>query len=142
MNERTVVGLAPWLPGWLGRSAWWTVPVRAERLAAFRIGMGAVMLLDIFWTYLPRTFDFFGQGSLGSPEVFAGRTAWPHWRWSLLRGFDDPHVLQGFLVLWAAAAFLLLIGVVPRLAALVCAAMALSVFNLNFYLHNSGDNVR
>ena len=75
MNERAVVGLSPWLPGWLGRSAWWSEPVRAERLAAFRIGMGAMLLLDIFWTYLPRASEFFGPGSLGSPEVFAARTA-------------------------------------------------------------------
>jgi hypothetical protein len=142
MNERAVIGLTPWLPGWLGRSAWWTEPVRAERLAAFRIGMGAVLLIDICWTYLPRAFDFFGPGSLGSPDVFAARTAEPSWRWSMLRAINDPQLLQGLLVAWAAAAFLLMIGVVPRLAAVFCWAMALSVVNLNYYLHNSGDNVR
>jgi uncharacterized membrane protein YphA (DoxX/SURF4 family) len=142
MNPRTVVGLTPWLPGVLGRSAWWTEPVRAERLAAFRIGMAAVLLLDIFWMYLPRAFDFFGQGSLGSPEVFAARTVAPSWRWSLLQGVHDPRLAQAILLLWAGAAFCLLIGLFPRLAAVGCWAMAMSVYNQIYYIHNSGDNVR
>src|SRR5262245_27229095 len=142
MSTRTVVGLSPWLPGWLGRSAWWNEPVRAERLAAFRIGMGAALLLDVLFTYLPRAGGFFGEGSLGSPEVFAARTAWPQWRWTLLSGISDPALLQGMLWLWATAAFCLLLGILPRLSAVVAWALALSVYNLDYYLHNSGDNVR
>jgi len=142
MSERTIVGLTPWLPRLLANSAWWTEPVRAERLAALRIGIGAMMLLDVLWTYWPQVADFFGTGSLGSPEVFAGRVATPYWRWSLLRGVSDAAAMQGVLVLWAAAAFSLMVGLLPRLSALVCWALAVSVFNLNYYLHNSGDNVR
>jgi Vitamin K-dependent gamma-carboxylase len=142
MSERTVVGLTPWLPGPLGRSAWWTEPVRAERLAAFRIGMGAALFLDALGTYLPRAAEFFGRDSLGSPEVFAARTAWPQWRWTILSGIENPHVMQGVLLLWAAAGLCLMLGVLPRLSAVVGWALSVSILNQDYYLHNSGDNVR
>src|SRR2546425_12448873 len=119
MSERTVVGLTPWLPGPLGRSRWWTEPVPAERLAAFRIGMGAALILDVLATYLPQVGNFFGDGSLGSPEVFAARTAWPQWRWTLLRGIEDAHVMQGVLLVWAASGLFLMLGILPRLSAAV-----------------------
>ncbi len=141
MSELRVVGLTPWLPGSLGRSAWWTEPVRAERLAALRIGVAVVLLADIVATYLPRLGDFFGPGSLGSPEVFA-RAGQLTWRWSILRGVEEPWVFALIFALWLAAGVGLLIGFLPRLCAAVAWCLSLSVVNANFYLHNSGDNVR
>lgn len=141
MTNQNVVGLKPWLPPLLAQSPWWTEPIRAERLAALRIGIGAVLLLDILWLYLPRAGDFFGAGSLGSPEVFAGRLT-VGWRWSLLSGISDPSWLYAVLIVWALAAAGLMLGIYPRLCALLAWALALSVQNTNFYLHNSGDNVR
>jgi hypothetical protein len=141
MNERKIVGLTPWLPWPLTRWPWWTEPVRAERLAALRIGFAAVLLLDILCTYFPLAKDFFGPGSLGSPEVFAPTSsAW--YRWSLLRGIEDPRLYAGALVLWAVAAVFLLAGVVPRVSAAIAWALSISIMNVNCYLHNSGDNVR
>jgi uncharacterized membrane protein YphA (DoxX/SURF4 family) len=142
MNKPIVVGTAPWLPGSLARSRWWTRPVRAERLAAFRIGVAIVLLADVLGTYLPQCADFFGCGGLGSPEVFAGRNGPGHLRWSLLRDLTDAGSLQAVLLLWAGAAACLLLGILPRLSAAVAWALSVSVFNLGYYLHNSGDNVR
>src|SRR5687768_14315891 len=119
MSEPTVVGLAPWLPGPLARSKWWTEPVRAERLAAFRVGMGLAVVVDALCTYMPRVGEFFGRDSLGSPEVFAARTAWPHGRWTLLRGVEDPATMQLVLWLWAGAGLCLALGILPRLSAAV-----------------------
>ena len=141
MTDQNVVGLQPWLPSLLARSSWWTKPIRAERLAALRIGMGAMLLLDVLWLYLPRAGDFFGAGSLGSPEVFAGRLT-VGWRWSLLAGISDPHWLQATLIVWAIAALGLMLGIYPRCCALLAWALAISLQNTNYYLHNSGDNVR
>jgi len=141
MNERMVVGLTPWLPWPLSRCAWWTEPVRAERLAALRIGLAAVLLVDVLVQYLPHYADFFGAGSLGSPEVFAGRNT-GHWHWSLLRSFEDSRLFLPILLIWAAAAVLLLVGWRPRLAALVAWVLSVSILNLNYGLHNSGDRIR
>jgi hypothetical protein len=136
----TTVGLRPWLPWPLCDWQWWTVPVRAERLAAFRIGVAIVLLIDVFTLYLPYAADFFGRDSLGSPEVFVANAT--SLRWSLLRGIESPGILMGALIAWAVAAAFLLVGVLPRLSALVAWALAVSFLGLNPYLHNSGDNVR
>lgn len=141
MNNFPVVGVKPRLFGSLARSAWWMKPIRAERMAAFRIGIGLALLIDVFCFYLPAAHDFFGGDSLGSPEIFAGRLDDP-WRWSLLGGISDLAVIRAALYVWAAAALLLTLGVYPRLCAAVAWMLAVSVQNANFYLHNSGDNVR
>jgi uncharacterized membrane protein YphA (DoxX/SURF4 family) len=141
MNERVTVGVTPWLPWPLSRWDWWTEPVRAERLAALRIGLAIVLLVDVLVQYLPHYADFFGAGSLGSPEVFAGRNT-GHWHWSPLRGLEDARLFLPILLIWLSAAFLLLIGWKPRLAAVVAWVLSISVLNLNYYLHNSGDRIR
>jgi hypothetical protein len=141
MNEQLVVGLKPSLPGFLGRSSWWTEPIAAERLAAVRIGTAAVLLADIWWTYLPQATDFYGGGSLGSPEVFAGRLS-HSFRWSLLAGVSDQRIVLTYFAVWAAAAICLLFGIFPRLAACAAWALAVSFQNANAYIHNSGDMVR
>jgi len=69
----TVVGLRPWLPWPLSRSPWWAAPVPAQRLAALRIGLGLVLLLDVLLTYAPYAHDFYGRGSLGAPPLFGWR---------------------------------------------------------------------
>lgn len=141
MNSIPVVGTKPRLFGSLVQSSWWTMPIRAERMAAFRIGMGLALLLDIFCFYLPSAHDFFGGNSLGSPEIFAGRTA-DLWRWSLLGGISDAALIHAALYFWAAAALFLTLGVYPRACAVIAWMLTISVQNANFYLHNSGDNVR
>src|SRR6516162_7177843 len=115
-SERLVVGLEPWLPAPLSRWRWWTEPVRAERLAALRIGVGIVLLFDVLVHYLPQVGDFFGAGSLGSPEIFAQEGV-TKWRWSILRGFQDSSTHSAFLLIWAIAAVCLIVGVFPRLSA-------------------------
>jgi hypothetical protein len=138
---KCVVGLDPWLPSYLARSKWWTEPVRAERLAALRIGVGIVLLFDVLAHYLPQAGDFFGANSLGSPEVFL--QGGPNkWRWSVLLGFEHPASVTACLAIWALAAICLTAGLFPRLSAAVAWIMSISVIGANWYLHNSGDNVR
>jgi uncharacterized membrane protein YphA (DoxX/SURF4 family) len=140
MSQAIVLGIQPWLPGSMGKSSWWNEPIRAERVAALRIGIAIVLLWDILFTYMPLAGDFFGLGSLGSPEVFAGFRPQP--RWSFLRGINSPGIVQAALMVWAVAAGALLIGYLPRINAAICWAMSISIIGTNYYLHNSGDNVR
>ena len=76
MSEQNVVGLRPWLPGALGRSPWWNEPVRAERLAAFRIGMGACVVLDALAMYsaTPKWSPPAGTGRTGAGRCCAAST--------------------------------------------------------------------
>lgn len=142
MSEGTVIGLQPRLPGVLGRCEWLTKPVAAERLAALRIGVGLVLLLDAAFTYWPFRYYYFGPGSLAEPDVFAGHFASPHWSWSLLRWFPELLTPSVFCSVWLLAAISLVVGVYPRAASLIAWALAISANNSNPYLHNSGDLVR
>lgn len=187
----TVVGIEPWLPRleWLGRlpglglvlqpfvrvwsgvRGWWTDPLPAERLAALRIGVALVLLLDVLFTYLPHGRDYFGADSLGSPALFkwvfqpgkewnAIRTDPEQsggylerlrpidealnqcWRWSLLRDMEDPAVIDAALGVWAVATVCLLIGCLTRLSAVTVWVLSTSFAHLNSYIDNAGDLVR
>jgi hypothetical protein len=142
MSERSVVGVNPWLPSFLARFAWWTEPVRAERLASLRIGVAAVLLLDIFGHYLPWATDFLGPGSLGATEVFPPMSGDRYYVWSLFRGVESPAAWHGIFALWILSAMLLLAGAGTRVAAAAAWALGVSVCNSNPHLVNSGDNVR
>jgi len=141
MNDRVTVGVTPWLPWPLSRWDWWTDPVRAERLAALRIGLAISLLVDIFVQYLPHFSDYFGAGSLGSPEVFSGRGT-NHWHWSLFCSLEESRLFLPVILIWLAATILMLIGWRPRWAALIAWVISISLLNLNYYLHNSGDRIR
>ncbi|MBY0523651.1 MAG: HTTM domain-containing protein [Gemmataceae bacterium] len=142
MSERKVVGIRPWLPWPLSRIPWWTEPVRAERLAALRIGVGLATLVDVLGHYLPYASAFFGDSSLGASAVFDAQGMDQVWRWSVLRGIHDPTTVKMVLLVWAAVAAGLAAGVGSRLCAFAAWVLGMSFFNLNPFLVNSGDNVR
>jgi hypothetical protein len=92
-GEKRIVGARPWLP-W-PFSAWrsWTDPVRAERLAALRIGLAFFLLLDVLTSFFPYVNDFYGPDSLtrfGDHDVFRYYAQAPRWNWSILRGLGHP----------------------------------------------------
>jgi Vitamin K-dependent gamma-carboxylase len=112
-----VVGLNPWLPWPLSGWRWWTEPVRAERLAVLRIGLAALLLIDILTSYLPHLHDFFGPDSLGTPAMFDYLARAPKWNWSLLRGFQDPLLLTAGQCAWLVTTPVILLGLWGRLSA-------------------------
>lgn len=141
MSERNVVGLVPWLPWPLCRLPWWTEPVRAERLAALRIGVAAVLLLDILTTYLPWAADFFGSASVGSPVPWVEKYGANPWRWSPVHFIREPWMWRVLLGIWALTALALMVGFQTRIAALLAWFLALSIASVNPWLRNSGDSV-
>jgi hypothetical protein len=120
----------------LSRWRWWTEPVRAERLAALRIGLAAVLLADVLTTYWPHAADFFGKGSLAPP--------WRQgtWTWSIFRDVEDPRVLRAGMAAWAVATAGLLAGFRTRLCAAATWVLSTSFANLNPNIDNAGDTVR
>ncbi len=138
MTERTVIGLEPWLPWPLSRWPWWAQPVRAERLAALRIGVASVLLVDLLTTYLPHAGAFFGADSLGSPEVFPATAC----DWSLLRGVTDQRVVLTALGVWLVATAALLVGLATRVAAVAVWVLSVSFAHINPGIENAGDEVR
>src|SRR5262245_39771987 len=145
MKEGIVVGVNPLLPRPLCNWAWWTEPVRAERLAALRIGLGAVLLLDVLGFYLPFARDFFGADSLGGPEFRLWQVSPPFVGdvpWSALAWVPSSTVWQVILLLWSGLAVMLVLGVCPRLAAAGAWFIGGCVHYVNPFLFNSGDAVR
>src|SRR5262245_38455872 len=126
----TVVGTRPCLPRFLGE--WLTAPVRAERLAALRIGFAAVLLVDILVTYLPFLKDYYGPGSLSWPDVFASRFESPYWHWSILRWLPDSWGPIIALATWAIAAVALLVGWRAGIAAAIVWALSWSFLNSGY----------
>ena len=100
-----LIGLEPWLPWPL--SAWrrWTEPVAAERLAALRIGLALVLIVDICTTYWPNLDVFFLDGGPGGSRRFGWYTQSPRWTWSVLRGVGDPLVSTLILLVWLGTTF-------------------------------------
>jgi hypothetical protein len=142
MSEGNVVGLRPWLPWPLSRSRWWTEPVRAERLAALRIGLAATLLVDLLSSYAPHVHDFFGE-RLGTPALSSYWTDWAtYWRWSLLRNVTDGRVVEAALWVFVAATACLLLGFATRICAAVTWVLSLSFANVNPFIDNAGDLVR
>lgn len=88
--QTAMVGISPWLPWPWSASAWWTEPVRAERLAAWRIAVAICLLFDFVYNYLPEALTYFGKGVLGDPALFDYRFRSTRMTWSLLRGVSDP----------------------------------------------------
>ena len=99
-----VLGLEPALPRPLRGWRWLTDPVPAERAAALRIAVAAVLLFDIFVLYLPNLRSLYGPGGFGDPAHFDGVFGPPSWRWSLLRVLPPGWGPQALLAAWAVAA--------------------------------------
>lgn len=152
-TDATIVGLKPWLPWPLSRWKLWTEPVAAERLAALRIGLAAVLFFDVLFTYLPMGTTYFGQDSLGSPSMFAYRfkspsQLWsvfkpPSWMWSDLKEvLESSWFIQVGLMVWAVATFMLLLGFWTRPSALAVWILSTSIASINSNIDNAGDQVR
>ncbi len=142
MSKPTVVGLQPWLPWPLAETRWWTEPVRAERLAALRVGVGAVLLVDALGHYWPYAGAFLGRGSLGGGEAFPVQGGELIFQWSLVRNLGAPGLVHAALLIWAGSGLCLILGLWSRLSALVAWALAVSILNANPYLTNRGDSAR
>jgi hypothetical protein len=142
MNDRTLVGTVPWMPGFL-RNIWWlNHPVAAERLAALRISVGLFFLLDLLWMYAPHFSDYYGPGSLSEPNVFERLFQSPSWSWSLIHWLPPGIPAISLLYVGILSALGMIFGVMPRLSACVGWMISYSLLSVCPFLHNGGDRVK
>src|SRR5262249_43271734 len=66
----------------------------------------------------------------------------PFLRWALARWDEDSGVLRGFMVVWAVATLLMLLGLWTRASAVAVWLLSTSFATLNPYIDNAGDSVR
>lgn len=141
-NYRALGNQYPWLPWPLNRFAWLNRPVRAERLAAFRIGLATILLADVVITYLPNISDFYGPDRM-VPSRPSGLVTDPaRWNWSLLTGSWNNALVVGLATVWAFAAATLLLGFWARFSAGVAWLLAITYYNLNSDIHDGGDLIK
>jgi len=143
MNAEPIhAGIRPWFPGPLGRWKWLNEEIPAERMAALRIAVGLVLILDIVGTYLPYFSLFFSSEHFGIPETKAARFTADYSYWSILNVMpldSGPKILMG---VWIASALAFLAGWRPLLSGLVVWACTLSFFNSAPWTTNGGDRLR
>jgi hypothetical protein len=165
MVQLQVVGLSPFVPWPLSRWRWLAAPVRAERLAALRIGLTLVLLIDVLTTYLPNATVFFGTDSFSASGAFdyyitppkhlpprnwdEVRETWndppTKWNWSILYRKDEPYspqIIYLAMAVWVVALVGMLFGFCTRLNAVVVWVLSTSFASLNTYIDNAGDSVR
>jgi uncharacterized membrane protein YphA (DoxX/SURF4 family) len=125
------------------RAAWarfWHVPLRAERLALMRILLGAALLTDLLFQYLPHFAEFFGPGGVapaGRHDAYQLR----HWRWTVLFfNTDNLAVLYPVFAAWVAATAALTAGWHTRLMNVAVWFLTMCFINRNPNILNGGDD--
>src|SRR5439155_26068569 len=136
------VGIRPRFPGALARWRWLTDPVPAERAAVLRIATTTALLLDLALGTLPYYRSLFTADGLAGRNAYPFRFRTGHFYWSVLRWLPDEWGPQLVAVVWLAAAVGLLVGYRTLLTGLVCWACAVSVWNINQWVANGGDQLR
>jgi hypothetical protein len=125
-------------------AAWtrfWHAPLRAERLALTRILLGAALLAEQLFEYLPHFGELFGPGGV-APAGLHDAAQLGHWRWTVLFFHtDDLAVLYPVFGLWVAATAALTLGWRTRLMNVVVWFLTMCFVNRNPRVLNGGDDV-
>jgi hypothetical protein len=142
MTPPRFVGIQPRFPGFLARWRWLADPVPAERAAALRIAAAVALLLDLAFGILPYYRTLFTADGLAGRDAYPFRFRTGHFYWSVLRWLPDSWGPQAVAAVWVVAAVGLLIGYRPLLTGLICWVCAVSVWNINQWVANGGDQLR
>jgi hypothetical protein len=141
-DVRLVYGLQPRFPKPFQRlfDSFGMMP--GERLAAFRIAVGLVFLVDLLWLYAPILSWLYGPNSLAAPDVFEhaflDRLMW----WSVIDWFPKSYMPKLCLLAGVAAGFGLIFGIFSKLSAVIGWAVSMSFLHSNPYCHNGGDMIK
>lgn len=116
----------------------WSKPVRAEPLAAFRVSIGLIVLLDTLISLIPDAAYWFGPDGVADPSQFR-YTVEDTWRWALLGPDHGMTAVYCLLALQAAAGLALMLGMFTRLAAAAAWALLVTFHTRNPHILNAGD---
>lgn len=108
-------------------------------LAAFRIGLGVLLLVDLAIRATDLVAHYTGAGML--PRSLLADYYDDDWRWSVYFLFESPEAVAGLFVLAAIAAAALLVGYRTRLATIVSWVLLVSLQTRNPLVINAGDTL-
>lgn len=137
-----IVGIQPWFPWPLSRWKWWTDPIRAERLAALRIGLSLLLLFDVLFTLIPNVPHFFDPEGIWYPHLYPGEFEDGQLHWTVLGDATNVVIVQTVMWLWVVSLFFLLLGLFTRVSAIGSWILAVSVANVMEHVNNAGDVLR
>jgi hypothetical protein len=113
--------------------------VDVRSLAALRIGLGLVLLVDLANRARDLVAHYTDAGVLPRSELadYYGVA----WRWSVLFLDGSPEFVGAVFAVAALAALCLLVGYHTRLATIICWVMAVSIQTRNPLVVNAGDTL-
>jgi hypothetical protein len=106
-------------------------------LAAFRIGLGALILLDLFQRYADLTAFYTDKGVLPVSLLTLGQS--DNWQWSIHAWSGTAEFQMALFALAAIAGFCLLIGCFTTTASLISWLLLISIHTRNPLITNAGD---
>lgn len=122
-------------------SAWRSLPARMfgvdlRSLAAFRIVLGVVVLMDLVgrWSNVPHHY---GDGGVLPRERLLDTLG--VWRWSLMIVNGSDAFVRLFFIVTALVAIAVIVGYRTRLAVILLWVLVLSIQVRNPYIQNGGD---
>lgn len=115
----------------------WTAPIRVERMALFRIAVGALVAIDTWSTILPHAVLYLGRDGLYPARLH--EVLQFGWKWSLLPADASPTqvhlVVLGLIVAATCVAF----GLATRVASIAMWILLVSVHQRSPFIMNGGD---
>jgi hypothetical protein len=106
-------------------------------LAAFRIGLATLILLDLFQRYADLTAFYTDKGVLPISLLTLGQP--DNWQWSIHGWSGTAEFQMALFALAAIAGFCLMIGWFTTLAAIVSWLLLISIHTRNTLITNAGD---
>jgi hypothetical protein len=107
-------------------------------LAAFRIGLGALILLDLVQRYADLTAFYTDKGVLPISLLTLGQPG--NWQWSIHAWSGTAEFQMALFAVAAIAGFCLLIGCFTTTASLVSWLLLISIHTRNPLVGNAGDS--
>lgn len=114
--------------------------VDARSLALLRIGVAAIILLDLCVTRMPDLPAFYSDSGMLPISISGGPEAAPG-HWSIHEWSNSPAYQAGLMSLGAVTAAFLLVGCLTRIATVVSWVLAISLANRNLLVCNYGDTL-
>jgi hypothetical protein len=108
-------------------------------MAAFRIAIGAVTLIDFSTTLLPHLDDYYGAAGASDPNSPANWWQPADWPWPLLGPETAPSTVRLYAVALLVAAALVTVGLATRVSTLVTWFLLVSFHFANQAVLNAGD---
>lgn len=117
--------------------SYWSTPIRAERMAAFRIVIGALVATDTAITILPHAAWYLGADGL-HPEALFRLVAGPG-TWSLVPADATATEARAYVLALVAASVGVACGLATRLSSIAMWALLVSIHHRSPYVLNGGD---